>query len=125
MSSSLSTESAGGEGARVAWWKNEDWVAAGLGALVIVLVLAGLRPELPKFAWSGAEDGLANSVLSPANLFKALLIGLLYLVLSAGGIALLDSRKVRRFVLGFPVVYALSLLARVTRRQCDRQLLGR
>ncbi len=32
--------------------KTEDWLAVWLGFLIIVLVLAGLRPELPKFRWA-------------------------------------------------------------------------
>jgi uncharacterized membrane protein YadS len=32
--------------------KSEDWVAAWLGLAIIALVLAGARPDLPKFKWA-------------------------------------------------------------------------
>lgn len=32
--------------------RTEDWLAVWLGFLIIVLVLVGLRPELPKFRWA-------------------------------------------------------------------------
>lgn len=34
------------------WWTNEDWLAVGIGFLLIGLVLIGLRPDLPKFNWA-------------------------------------------------------------------------
>lgn len=98
-------------GASAPWWRNEDWVAAGLGFVVIVLVLAGIRLETAKFGWADA-GALRDAVLSFGNLSKALLIGGVYLLLSAAGVALLGGR-VRLYVLGFPVVYFLSLIAQV------------
>jgi uncharacterized membrane protein YadS len=38
--------------ARAPLVRSEDWLAAGLGLLVIALVLAGVRPELPKLKWA-------------------------------------------------------------------------
>ena len=34
---------------------SEDWMAVWLGILIIVAVLVGVRPQLPKFSW--ATDG--------------------------------------------------------------------
>lgn len=34
---------------------SEDWLAVGLGFLIIILVLAGTRPDRPSFTW--ATDG--------------------------------------------------------------------
>lgn len=39
----------------------EDWLAVWLGFLIIILVLAGLRPELPKFRWA-TDAGFAATV---------------------------------------------------------------
>jgi hypothetical protein len=36
--------------AKLPAWKNEDWLAVGLGFLIIVLVLLGVRLGLPMFA---------------------------------------------------------------------------
>lgn len=112
MSSGIDAEQqvvAANAGAAVPWWKNEDWVAAALGAATIALVLAGFQLEAAKFSWSDAVV-LRDAVLGPANLLKALLIGVVYLVLSTAGVALLGGR-LGWYVLGFPVVYLLSLVA--------------
>lgn len=41
--------------------KNEDWVAVWLGLAIIALVLAGVRPELPKFKWS-TDSAVASTL---------------------------------------------------------------
>ena len=41
--------------------RTEDWLAVWLGFLIIVLVLAGLRPEMPKFRWA-TDSGFAATV---------------------------------------------------------------
>jgi uncharacterized integral membrane protein (TIGR00698 family) len=172
--------------------RNEDWLAAFLGLIVVALVLAGVRPDAPKFRWAtdaaasakvaeqrpavealladaaakgerdlaaaaaalhaavqsgdrakiggaaralgdvakGAEDGalkkkasavaksLADAgsflggVFSARNLKATAVIGVAYLALSAIGVALLGG-SLRRYVAGFPVVYALASLSQV------------
>src|SRR5437868_1442380 len=92
-------------GAGLPAWKNEDWLAVGLGFLIIVLVLLGVRPALPKYAWANTT-ALTTEVFSAANLWKSLQIGALYLLLSAIGIALMG-RNIVKYALGFPVVFAL------------------
>ncbi len=48
-------------------FKTEDWLAVWLGFLIIVLVLAGLRPDLPSFRWtSGAGFSNAAAASKPA-----------------------------------------------------------
>ncbi|AUX40374.1 hypothetical protein SOCE26_017740 [Sorangium cellulosum] len=93
------------------FWRNEDWIAVFLGALTILAVLAGLRPALPTFKWGSAAE-LTAKVLSPANLWSTAQVGLLLLALSAVGVVVLG-RRVARYALGFPVVYALSWIAQV------------
>jgi len=41
--------------------RTEDWLAVWLGFLIIVLVLFGVRPEMPKFRWA-TEGGFAATV---------------------------------------------------------------
>ena len=97
--------------ARPSFLRNEDWLAVVLAALIIGLVLAGVRPALPTFAWtSGAE--LTGRVFSPANLARSAGFGAAYLALAALGIALMRG-DLRRFVLGFPLVFAVAWLALV------------
>ncbi len=173
--------------------RTEDWLAVWLGFLIIVVVLAGARPEMPGFRWAtdagvaataaehkpmlakfkvdaeakgeaelaaaagalvaaaetgersgvagaarkladaakGAKDaglkkkggdlaravgGVAGAqlgkVLSWENIRKAIVVGVGYLILSAIGIALMGG-SVGKFVVGFPVVYALAWLSQV------------
>src|SRR5687767_2561106 len=97
--------------ARVALWRNEDWLAVGLGFLLIVIVLAGIRPQLPKFTWNGGQV-LISEILSAANLWKAALIGVIYLVLSSIGIALMG-KSVIKYVTGFPIIFVLAWLSQL------------
>ncbi len=68
----------------VSWQVSDDWLAAGLGLLILALVVAGVRFDLPKFAWANWGE-LSGNVLSGANLLKAAVSGLVFLGLSAGG----------------------------------------
>ncbi|MBI2881909.1 MAG: putative sulfate exporter family transporter [Candidatus Tectomicrobia bacterium] len=172
--------------------KTEDWLAVWLGFLIIALVLAGLRPEMPRFRWAtdsgfaatvaenrpaveklikdaeakgekdllaaatafkaamdagnraaiggaakkladaakGAQDpglkkrggdvgkiggdagALVGKVFSGENIWKAVVIGIAYLILSVIGMALMGG-SLGKFILGFPVVYALAWLSQV------------
>jgi uncharacterized membrane protein YadS len=97
------------ENGRIAAWQNEDWLAVGLGFLIIVAVLLGIRPTLPKFTWANIAV-LGSDVLSAGNIWNSLKIAALFLVLSSAGIALMG-KSVIKYALGFPVVYALSWVA--------------
>jgi uncharacterized integral membrane protein (TIGR00698 family) len=49
---------------------SEDWLAVWLGFLIIILVLSGLRPDLPKFSWSTDGEFAANVAPSKAGIEK-------------------------------------------------------
>jgi uncharacterized integral membrane protein (TIGR00698 family) len=87
---------------------NEDWVAVALAAVVIALVLAGVRPALPRFAWSTPQELAA--VFSAGNLIAALQLGILVLVPATAGAILLGIRATG-FVAGFSLLYALAFIA--------------
>ena len=87
---------------------SEDWVACWLGLAMIVLVLAGLRLDLPSFTW----DASLADVLELGNLTSSALLGLVLLVLAALG-TLLMGGALRAFCLAFPAVFALAWLAQV------------
>ena len=171
---------------------SEDWLAVWLGFALVVLVVLGVRPEMPKFRWgtdgwfastsaarapavaalvtdagakgdrelaaaaralqsalgrgdraaiSGAAEtlgGVARATADPGlkkraadaakigddaratlgrvfsarNLRATAVLGLAFLGLSALGIALMGG-QVGRYVVGFPVVYALAWLAQL------------
>jgi uncharacterized integral membrane protein (TIGR00698 family) len=107
--------------AQVEWWKNEDWVAVALGAVLLLAVLAGLRPALPKFDWSGSD--IAQKVFTASNLGGTLLLGAILLAMSAVGLLLLGG-NVGRYLLGFPVIYALAWLAQLMAGQINLKGLG-
>ncbi|MBI4562561.1 MAG: putative sulfate exporter family transporter [Candidatus Rokubacteria bacterium] len=172
--------------------KTEDWLAVWLGFLIIVFVLVGVRPEIPKFRWatdggfaatvaekkpaveklmkeaeakgeaellaaagalkaamdasdraaiggaakklgeaaktvkdsglkkkggdiakiSGDAGAVVGKVFSGENIWKAVAIGIAYLILSAIGIALMGA-SIGKYIVGFPVVYALAWLSQV------------
>ncbi|GBD03721.1 hypothetical protein HRbin19_01018 [bacterium HR19] len=91
------------------WWRNEDWVAVWLGFIIIALILAGVRFSFPKFSWTGTEQ-LLGSILTWKNILSSIIIGLLYLVLSALGVWLTGG-NILRYILGFPIIFALSWLS--------------
>ena len=90
--------------------RSEDWVAVWIGFFLLAAVLAGVRPPLPSFDW-GSADGSA-AVFEPSNLANSLLLGLIFLAVSAAGIVLMGGR-LGLFAVGFPVVYVLAWLALV------------
>jgi uncharacterized membrane protein YadS len=75
---------------------------------------AGLKRRAGDLAktLSGDAGATLGSVLSAANLGRAIVIGLGYLVISAIGILLIGG-NVGAYVVGFPVVYALAWLSQL------------
>ena len=93
------------------WWQSEDWLAVGIGFLLIGLVLLGLRPELPQFAWKNGGE-LLQKVFVGANLAKSLLLGLGLLIFAAAGVVLMRG-AIGKFIAGFPVVFGLAWLSQL------------
>ena len=60
----LTIETAGATTARPRLPLGEDWLAVWLGGFSIAIVLAGVRPALPAFAWAGAADLTRHGVRS-------------------------------------------------------------
>src|SRR5688572_2503082 len=88
---------------------NEDWLAVGLGGLSIALVLAGVRPTLPIFAWTSAAD-LTRTIFGTQNLANLLIAGTVIGLLASVGV-LLTKESVARFAIGFPMLFALACAA--------------
>lgn len=90
---------------------HEDWVAVWIGAAIILLVVAGLGPAVPRFAWTVAGD-LSATVLAGQNLASWLMLGLLLLVPAAIGARLMGTPVVP-FIAGFSVLYTVALGAQI------------
>src|SRR3990172_4216520 len=50
--------------------KTDDWLAVWLGFLILILVLAGVRPQLPSFRWA-TDSGFAASVAKKKPLVES------------------------------------------------------
>lgn len=92
------------------WWAHEDWLAVWLGVATLVIVMAGLRPQLPSFGWKAASD--LGKVFSGDNVTKAAVLCAGLLALSLPGARALGLRA-SRYAAGFVAVFALGFLAQV------------
>jgi uncharacterized integral membrane protein (TIGR00698 family) len=88
---------------------HEDWTVVILGLLIIVLAVAGLLLPIPVVNWNNSSD-LFSKVLAPGNLLVLLEQFAFVLIIGALG-AVLTGRPLRPFLLGFPVVYLLTIVA--------------
>lgn len=88
---------------------HEDWTVVLLGALIIVLALSGVVLAVPVFAWSSWTD-LSEKVLSGQNI-KLIGLQFLFVLLIAVFAAVLTQKPMRGFLVSFPIVYVLTLVA--------------
>ena len=88
---------------------NEDWTVVLLGGLIILLALMQFVLPVPAFGWKNSKD-LFSKVLAVDNLVIMFIIFLFVLVIAAIG-AWLTGKNLRSFVLGFPIVYLITILA--------------
>ena len=90
---------------------HEDWTVVVLGFLIIGISLFLYLPSVPVFKWSNGAN-LVNDVLAYENL-QILLIQFIYFI-SIGSFGIfLVGKSVKNFLLGFPVVYLLTVVALV------------
>ena len=88
---------------------HEDWVVVLLGFLVIVLAIVGVKPESPVYSWTTSSD-LQQKIFQIANLSK-LGIQFLFVLLIALMAALLTAKPVKYFIISFPLVYIITIIA--------------
>jgi len=88
---------------------NEDWLAVFVGAALIALVLAGVRPAMPRFAWGTAETPIAQLVAAE-NLARTVQTVLLVLGPVIAGAAVLRA-NMPTFVPGALLLYVLGWLS--------------
>jgi uncharacterized integral membrane protein (TIGR00698 family) len=88
---------------------SEDWAVVLLGFLIIIVTISGLLLPVLAFGWKNTNE-LAAKVLSLSNLGIMGLQFIFVLIIAALG-AVLTGKPWRHFLLQFPVVYLLTLIA--------------
>ena len=88
---------------------HEDWAVVVLGFSIITISLFGLVIAVPTFGWDSLSD-LFEKVLSGSNILK--IFTQFALVFLIGGVgALLTGKALKPYLLGFPIVYILTVIA--------------
>jgi uncharacterized integral membrane protein (TIGR00698 family) len=88
---------------------HEDWVVVILGFLIIAISVSGFLLPVPVFGWKTGED-LFSKVLSVSNLQLILLQFVFVGIIGLIGVWL-SGKRFKDFLLGFPLVYILTILA--------------
>ncbi|SDD44233.1 conserved hypothetical integral membrane protein [Mucilaginibacter pineti] len=88
---------------------HEDWAVVILGSLVILLTIGGLVLTVPVFAWKDT-DQLFTNVFKAGNL-AIIGIQFLFVFVIAGVGALLTGKSLKNYVIVFPIVYILTIVA--------------
>ncbi|MGX5690869.1 YeiH family protein [Arcticibacter tournemirensis] len=88
---------------------HEDWTVVVLGGLIILLAISGVIVPVPAFGWSSLPD-LSDKVFTISNLRAIGLQFILVLFIAVIG-AVLTAKPIKRFLISFPSVYVLTLLA--------------
>ncbi|HXI00279.1 MAG TPA: putative sulfate exporter family transporter [Sphingobacteriaceae bacterium] len=88
---------------------HEDWAVVLLGGLIILLAILGILIPVPVFNWSTVSE-FSESVWSLGNLQNILMqFGLTAMITGLG--AWLAGRSFKTALLGFPIVYILTIIA--------------
>ncbi len=88
---------------------HEDWTVVLLGFLIIGISLFIYLPSVPVFKWSNGTD-LLNDVFSITNIKELILEFIYFLGIGILGVFLVG-KSVKKFLLGFPIVFALTVVA--------------
>lgn len=88
---------------------HEDWTVVILGFLIIGISLFIFLPEVPVFKWTNGTD-LLKDVFASDNL-QIIALQFLYLITIGTIGAFLIGKSVKNFLLGFPIVYVLTVIA--------------
>lgn len=88
---------------------NEDWTVVVLGFIIILITLSGVILPAPNFNWNNQTE-LFDKVLSAKNIQLLVLQLLLVLLVAVIG-TWLTGKSIKPFILGFPVLYLLTIIA--------------
>lgn len=88
---------------------SEDWTVVLLGFLIIVVALFGFVLPVPAFGWEGGSD-LSSKIFSASN-FGIIGLQFLFVIMIALLGAWLTGKSLKSFVIVFPFVYILTIIA--------------
>jgi uncharacterized integral membrane protein (TIGR00698 family) len=88
---------------------HEDWTAVVLGGLTIILTILWFVVPVPSVSWKTGEE-LWTKVFAADNVGRMAFQFVYTLVIGAAGIALIG-KPVKNFLLAFPIIFLLTLLA--------------
>ncbi len=90
---------------------HEDWTVVILGSLVILFALFFYTVPVPVYKWNNISE-LTSTVFNAANL--TILVIQFFFILVVGAIgAIVTGKPVKNFLIGFPAIYLLTILALV------------
>jgi len=88
---------------------NEDWLAVLVGAVLIALVLLGVRPATPRFVW-GTDEAVVSALASADNIARSVRTAVLVLGPLVVGAAVMRA-NVWTFLPGALLLYVLAWLS--------------
>ncbi len=89
-------------------WRKDDWLSVWIGFLILGLFVAGLTVTLAGWKWENTNE--VAQIFSWINLRRAVPVLVGFMIVGAVGMALIG-KKVGVFLLGFPVVFVLAVVA--------------
>lgn len=92
-------------------WKKEGWWNVWLGFILIIGSIFGIlnSPVVPK-RWGGDDGGILHSI--PLELIPGIILtGIVTFIIFALSIYFVKKEEVKSFLLGFPVVYLITVVA--------------
>ena len=88
---------------------HEDWAVVVLGFLIIIVSIMFFLIPVPVFGWKSGDE-LFSKVLTSGNLFSVAGQFLFVFIISILG-ALLTNKPLKKSLIVFPIVYALTVIA--------------
>ena len=88
---------------------HEDWTVVILGSIIILLAIVGIIILAPTFNWSSTAD-FSSKIFTSTNLSAIGFQFVLVMVISGLG-ALLTGKPIKHFLIVFPIVYFITLIA--------------
>lgn len=103
--------------------RSEDWWTLWLGALLLILAATGILSVVPRLpGWSDQITAALPADLIPGLVMLGLFIALISSV--AVGVMTKSRGEMKQFLLGFPVVYGLAILAYIFGNQATLKHYG-